>query len=241
MGTARAKRAAPLGRAPAPAADGARAPDDRRRLRAVGTRERILAAALESFAELGFDGASTRAISDRAGVNQGLITYHFASKLALWQAVVEQLFGELRDAFTERVRALEDADPATQLRLLIRHYVRFAAQRPELHRLMVQEGKHDGPRMQWLVDHHVRPLYELSTGLIAAAQAHGVAPKVPPVHLHYILIGAVAHLFVVAPECRRLTGQDPLSPESIEAHADAIVALLVGESAPAASRKETRR
>jgi hypothetical protein len=90
--------------------------------------------------------------------------------------------------------------------------------------------------MQWLVDHHVRPLYELSTGLIAAAQAHGVAPKVPPVHLHYILIGAVAHLFVVAPECRRLTGQDPLSAESIEAHADAIAALLVGET-----RKETRR
>jgi AcrR family transcriptional regulator len=200
----------------------------RRRRSTADTRERIIAAALEAFAELGFDGATTRGISERAGVNQGLITYYFASKLALWQAAVEQIFGELRDAFAEHVRVLKDADAGTRLRLMIRHYVRFAAARPELHRLMIQEGKHDGPRMQWLVDTHVRPLFELSTGSIAAAQEAGIAPRVSPLHLHYILIGAVAHLFVVAPECRRLSGKDPLDPERIEEHADAITALLLG-------------
>ena len=39
-----------------------------------GTRERILAAALEVFAERGFDGARTRDIAERAGANLGLIT-----------------------------------------------------------------------------------------------------------------------------------------------------------------------
>ena len=52
-----------------------------------------------------------------------------------------------------------------------------ASRRPilELHRLMVEEGKTDGPRMQWLVDRHVRPLYEASRVLIEAAQREGRA------------------------------------------------------------------
>ena len=37
------------------------------------TRERILRAALEAFAEKGFDGATTREIAARAGVNLGLL------------------------------------------------------------------------------------------------------------------------------------------------------------------------
>ena len=45
-----------------------------------GARERILAAALEVFAERGFDGARTREIADRAGANLGLIKYYFDGK-----------------------------------------------------------------------------------------------------------------------------------------------------------------
>jgi AcrR family transcriptional regulator len=44
---------------------------------AGGARERILAAALEVFAEQGFDGARTRDIAERAGANLGLLTYYF--------------------------------------------------------------------------------------------------------------------------------------------------------------------
>jgi TetR/AcrR family transcriptional regulator len=211
--------------------------------RGLDTRARIVEAALATFADLGFDGATTRDIAERAGVNQGLITYHFAGKLALWQAAADDIFATLRAHFAAHIPALADADPATRLRLMVRQYVRFAAAHPELHRLMTQEGKHDGPRMQWLVDRHVRPLYEMSTDLIAAAQRHGVVPDVSPFHLHYLLIGAVAHLFVVAPECRRLTGKDPLRAAAIDAHADAITAVLFGPAVVPATprRKKPRR
>ena len=47
--------------------------------------------------------------------------------------------------------------------------------------------------------------------------------------LHYILIGAATQLFHQGPEFRRLSGLDPLDEEVIEAHADALVALFVGE------------
>jgi len=53
---------------------------------ADATRERILAAALDLFSELSFDGASTRDIAARAGVTQPLLNYHFRSKDELWRA-----------------------------------------------------------------------------------------------------------------------------------------------------------
>jgi TetR/AcrR family transcriptional regulator len=196
------------------------------------TREKILDAALRAFAERGFDGARTRDIAARAGVNQGLITYHFSSKLKLWKAAVDRIFALLRDEFAGRLEALEDVEPVARLRSVARHFVRFTAAHPELHRLMIEEGKSDGPRMQWLVDRHVRPLYEASRRLLEAAQREGALLETHPVHLHYILIGAAADFFVMAPEVRRLTGKDPTRKDVIDAHADAIVSLLLGTAQP---------
>ena len=47
-------------------------------------------------------------------------------------------------------------------------------------------------------------------------------------HLYYIVVGAGPTMFLLAPECRRLAGIDPSSPEVIEAHADAVISLLFG-------------
>jgi TetR/AcrR family transcriptional regulator len=195
----------------------------------AGTRERIVAAALIAFADAGFDGATTRDIAAAAGVNQGLITYHFAGgKDALWKAAVDFVFEELRASFATAVHMLEAVDARTRLRLMIHQFVRFSAAHPELHRLIVQEGKSDGPRLRWLVDRHVRPLFDASLEVVRGAQADGVLSHLPAIHLQYIMLGAAAHLFVVAPEFERLTGIDPTSPASVEAHALALTELLLG-------------
>ncbi len=59
------------------------------------TREQLLRAAINSFAEDGFRGASVRKIADRAGVNFPLVTYHFGSKEKLWLAVAERTLKEI--------------------------------------------------------------------------------------------------------------------------------------------------
>lgn len=202
--------------------------------RSLETHQRIVDAALVAFAGLGFDGATTRDIAERAGVNQGLIAYHFASKEDLWKAAVDEIFAELRNTFGPHAEALADADPVTRARLIVRHFVRFAAAHPELHRLMMQEGKSDGPRMEWLVDRHVRPLYDLASQIMREAGLRPGGHRIAPLHLYYILIGAAAHLFVMAPECRRLTGIDPTEPAIVKAHADAIVDVIFDALVPAA-------
>jgi len=195
---------------------------------ASSTRERILDVALEAFAELGYDGASTRAIAGRAGVNQGLIPYYFGSKEALWREAVDRAFTELRGEFAPALEEVAEGDVPERIELLIRRLVRFLARRPEFARLMSDEGKRDGPRMRWIVDRHVRPLFETTSALARRAGEVSALPAgLDPLHLHYILVGAVSQLFAVAPECRRLTGRDPADEAIVEAHADALVALFV--------------
>jgi len=187
------------------------------------TRERIVGAALEAFAEKGFHGASTRDIAQRARTNQGLITYHFRSKDELWQAAADRIFGMLAKRMTEQLSSLASEDPRERAREAIRIYVRFAAAHPELFRLMVDEGKNSERRMRWLVDTHLKPRYDQFMGLTRiGAFDEAVLP-----HVYYVMAGAGSLIFAVAPECRRLTGLDPETAAAIEAHAEFVARMLV--------------
>src|SRR5918997_1554468 len=83
---------------------------DGRKLRAAErreeTRERLLAAAVAVFAEQGFQAGTTKAITQRAGVAEGLLFHYFPSKTDLLLAVlardplkaeIERLLAELSD------------------------------------------------------------------------------------------------------------------------------------------------
>jgi AcrR family transcriptional regulator len=192
------------------------------------TRERILAAALDLFSERSFEGATTREIAARAGVTQPLLNYHFQSKDALWRAAVDTLFGELAAAIVGRAEGLRGVDDLTATRLIVREFIFFSAHHPQLHRIIMQECKVDSPRMDWLVERHIRPLYDTTVARFEHLIERGDLPPIAATHLYYIVTGAGPTMFVLAPECRRLSGIDPNDPTVIEAHADAVCALLFG-------------
>jgi AcrR family transcriptional regulator len=199
------------------------------RAEAAGARERIIQAALVEFAARGFDGAATRQIAARAEVNQGLITYYFGDKEKLWKATMAWIFQQLIDSYTAKLTALEEVDDLTRLRLAIRHFIRFSAQRPELHRMMVHEGGVAGPRTRWLMRRFVAPMHAAMGQLIAAAQAAGASlPAIGRDELFWVLIGAGPHPFAMAAGIRELTGKDPTTKEAVEAWAAAIEVLLLG-------------
>lgn len=199
-----------------------------RRPSSEATRDRILSAALDVFAERSFDGASTREIAERAGVTQPLVNYHFDTKEALWQAAVDSLFDSLVQALTARAEGLRGVDELTTAKLLVREFVHFSARHPELHRIITGECKSDGPRLDWLTERHTRPLYESATTMFTRLAEAGHTPAIPPAHAYYILTGAAATLFVIGPECRRLASLDPTDDDVIETHADAVVSMLFG-------------
>jgi TetR/AcrR family transcriptional regulator len=195
----------------------------------IDTQERILGAALEAFSENGFDGARTREIAARAGVPLGLLQYHFGSKRKLWQAAVDRAFGELRSGLEAILRDPRPADERERMRLLIRGHVDFVARNPAFVRLMHDEGKRRGPRMRWMVDRHVKPLFEAVVPLLRSAQAEGCLPAaIAPFHFVYALAGAVGVIFHQAEECKRVTGVDPAEPAVAAAHARAVEHLFLG-------------
>jgi AcrR family transcriptional regulator len=64
------------------------------------TRERILAAATESLAEVGFQRSTAAEITRRAGVTWGAVQHHFGDKDGILRAVLEASFAR----FAARVR-----------------------------------------------------------------------------------------------------------------------------------------
>jgi AcrR family transcriptional regulator len=74
--------------------------------RRAATRARLLAATQAALVERGYAGATTTEICRRAGVSQGALFKHFASKGELLAASAEQLFANLIDAYRDTLPRL---------------------------------------------------------------------------------------------------------------------------------------
>jgi AcrR family transcriptional regulator len=91
----------------------------------TGRRAQIVAAAIETIAELGYTRASFAQIAKRAGLSStGLISYHFASKSELVQQAVIQIYGEITAFMTERLAGQPTASAA--LRAYIEGNIEFS-------------------------------------------------------------------------------------------------------------------
>lgn len=66
------------------------------------TKEALIQAGTRLFATVGYDGTTVKDISERAGVNISLVSYHFQGKEGLYRAVIEQ-FGSSRLSVSERI------------------------------------------------------------------------------------------------------------------------------------------
>jgi len=199
----------------------------RRQARATATRTALLDAALVEFAAHGFEGASTRAIAERAGTHQPQINYHFDSKEALWRAAVDHLFARLDVTVRRHLDALPANNDRERLASEIRAFTRAVAELPELNRIMVQEATIDSDRLRWIVEQHTRPRFERLTATWRRLRRAGTVPDIDEVVLYYSLVGAASLAYVNAPEARLLS-HDTMSKSFIDAHADALVILFLG-------------
>jgi len=105
------------------------------------THDLLLDAAEEAFAEGGFRGASIRQITGRARANLGAVTYHFGSKAALFEAVVERAQSGLHEAIAAAARG--PGDPLERLQRIVRAHFGFLHDHPQLRRLILQVLLHD--------------------------------------------------------------------------------------------------
>lgn len=79
------------------------------------SRERLLDAAEQLFAEAGFNGVSVRRIVEVAGVNLGAIPYYFGTKEELFREVLFRRASPLRDLRRQLLAELFERSPEPSL------------------------------------------------------------------------------------------------------------------------------
>jgi TetR/AcrR family transcriptional regulator, regulator of cefoperazone and chloramphenicol sensitivity len=129
------------------------------------TRERILNAAGEVFAEQGFEGATVRAITQRAGVNVAAINYHFGDKAELYSRLILDACASQRVA--DAVLSEGIVDPQRRLRSIIFHWLQFMLdpERPQWKRLLLaREMANPTIALDQLVENSIRPMRDECLG-----------------------------------------------------------------------------
>lgn len=99
----------------------------------VDSKHALLLAAKKVFAEKGFEGATVKDISDDAGVNVSLVSYHFGGKDGIYRACVLQ-FAEARVDAIERILkpATSESELRVRLRLFAEEFVDVHVREPDL-------------------------------------------------------------------------------------------------------------
>jgi AcrR family transcriptional regulator len=199
------------------------------------TDDEILRAALVAFAEYGYTGMSLRTLNTELGLSRGTVNQRFESKEQLWYAAVDHGFQALIDDVNAELNANESpADDEDQLREFVRAFLRASMCRPELVRLMNQEGLHSTERLDHIVSNFVLPTMKGPLQALERLAAAGRARRVPARTLLFLVAHGAAAPFTLGPLSDRFDAIDgPLDPTE---HVDLITDVIIsGFSAPASA------
>ncbi|VVE12851.1 TetR/AcrR family transcriptional regulator [Pandoraea terrigena] len=156
-------------------------------------RAALLAAAIDAFSQLGYDGANLRGIARGAKVDASLVRVHFGSKEQLWRACVDALEAALA-APGEHLRSLslDTARPVTErLKEAIAIIAAHAVNHPEHKRFIAQQASETGDRGAILHRQLVMPVYEAMAPLIVQGMQAGVVRAEHPAMYFCVLVHAL--------------------------------------------------
>jgi AcrR family transcriptional regulator len=92
--------------------------------RGQSTRDQLIAIASRLFGARGYEGASIEAVLGESGMSRGALYHHFASKEALFDAVLDAVEDDIARKIADATRGLTDPAEALQAGLLA--WVRLA-------------------------------------------------------------------------------------------------------------------
>lgn len=194
---------------------------NKHQLKSEKTRANILDAAEPLFAPHGLVGVSLRQIAAASGVDLSLVAYHFESKVALYNAVVDRIMLNFTHRRTELMDELERRNPTPSavelfdMLLTAWFEIRFGPT-PHQARLI---------RLGFNLEHQppeagVPPSDPFVKRFLAALSR--AEPSRPPEYVHWsyhALVGAIIFFMTSGDRVERLSGAycDIHSPEAIRA------------------------
>ena len=193
------------------------------------TKKALLAAAVEVFAQRGFDGATTKEVATRAGVNEGLIQRYFAKgtvggKAGLLQAIVGNMCGE-------RLTACRNAPPSdslkTEIATVLRHEILQADANRDFLRVFISRALVDADLAATLKAHYKDSRMPHLVERLKHFQANGSLD--PTVDLETLAATIITFAFGLGFMRQVVLSEDP---KYLEGMIDNIAATVVRGSAP---------
>ncbi|HWX50906.1 MAG TPA: TetR/AcrR family transcriptional regulator [Roseomonas sp.] len=200
------------------------------------TRREILDAAIAEFSEKGFSGGRVDDIAARTSTTKRMIYYYFGSKAQLYAAVLEELYGGMRDA--EQALRLEDLPPAEALARMVEVTFDHHAAHPEFVRLVSVENIHEA--RQVAASPAIRQRNAAVIGSITALLARGVRagvfrPGLDPLDLHMLISAFCFYRVSNRHTLMAIFGRDLRAPDCIAAHRRMIVEAVLRYVRPGAT------
>lgn len=192
-------------------------------------RQAIVDAATDLFAERGFSGVSVQEIADAAGTHKTTVLYHFATKDALHEAVLDAALGGVVEVTRE---FLAGDFKRERVAFLLDQMHSFYAEHPAVARLLQRELIEPGGSEAYYA-RFVEPIYLPALKSLTAAMDAGVIRQIDPAFFihdtHVTLIGYFSHRELLE---RIRPGVDPYGVESLIARREFLVDRIFRQLTP---------
>lgn len=190
----------------------------------AATREHLLAAAAEVFAEVGFHAATVREICQRAGANIAAVNYHFGDKEQLYRAVLKETHCSAMDKYPADFGLAPDATPEERLRAFVYSFLmRIFSEGPSARhgKLMAREMIEPTGALDEIVRENIRPMAERLMSIVGDLLGHKVDQETR--HLCALsVVSQILHYHHCRPVMMRMSPEMKFDAAAIEKLTDHI-------------------
>jgi len=149
------------------------------------------------FALKGFDAVRVDDIARNAHCNKAMIYYHFSSKRALYQSILEDILKDMLNQMNPIFGST--VQPAKKLRLVLSSFIDRYNENDEFIRLMMREVLANGKNLRSESKNLMRTFFMCTQKIIKDGQERGQILQGNPILLYRMLIGSIIFYFISRP------------------------------------------
>lgn len=161
------------------------------------TEDKIIDAALNEFAELGYAGARVDCIAEKGKINKAMIYYYFKSKMQLYERIVTDITAWIYEQI--KSAAIEDIEPNEQFYAIIDRYIdMFNRIDKRFLRIMMREIASGGEFFRKIaIPNLLLPMISIVEPIFKSGVENGTIKDLNPYMTFLQSIGGIAFLNII--------------------------------------------